>query len=474
MIPKYITSGFLTPEEIIYSVKKVIGERKSFIISENLRQIDEDGPARYYMDPSRVMYRDRNQTQTPNQRFLANPSFTLLSNKDAYQKSFENYISYKINPMIWFINEHKVKSLLDPFARWGERLLASVITNIKYVGCDPHILSHESYAALIQGLSPPKRSVVHSQSFEDYVIDESFDMMYLYLLAMPPEDSDDIKVLSAISKAWNNLQEGKRLIVHADQTTKPQLQKITVFLKTQQSEPPTEYSLDKNGELGSVIFSWKKPRITSVGITNSITVKKKIYRAPEGLISLGIPPFLRIMSDVMHYVADIYDSVVHKIANNLYPKTKLIVHLPKTHKIFNLQSPKSVSFHTYDSLFKDELEKVKVTITASNQLIPTNLDSDIFEATLATALKFNLPSKGNNFIEPERIWLSESEPVVIRALLQVWKKAILLIITKGPTETIRSGIPLYERRRVLIYRFPKSHPDEMKNSYGRSTDYIMI
>lgn len=62
----------------------------------------------------------------------------------------DNYSSFDVTTMLDVFSKYNVKSIYDPCAGWGERLLACGINDISYIGCDINADLHTGYNKLVQ------------------------------------------------------------------------------------------------------------------------------------------------------------------------------------------------------------------------------------------------------------------------------------------------------------------------------------
>src|SRR5690606_6766490 len=77
-----------------------------------------------------------------------------------------------------------IDSWLDISAGWGDRLIASIVRGVRYVGVDPYVELHEGYKEIISTLAPKNmqhRYTMICDGFEnDYFIgheEERFDLV---------------------------------------------------------------------------------------------------------------------------------------------------------------------------------------------------------------------------------------------------------------------------------------------------------
>lgn len=76
----------------------------------------------------------------------------------------DNYSSFDAGGMLNVFSRYNVKSVYDPCAGWGERLLACGANNIPYVGCDINSDLHIGYDKLIQHYGLQNVSVICDDS----------------------------------------------------------------------------------------------------------------------------------------------------------------------------------------------------------------------------------------------------------------------------------------------------------------------
>lgn len=76
----------------------------------------------------------------------------------------DNYSSFDVTTMLDVFSKYNVKSIYDPCAGWGERLLACGINNISYIGCDINPDLHVGYNKLIQHYELQNVSVICDDS----------------------------------------------------------------------------------------------------------------------------------------------------------------------------------------------------------------------------------------------------------------------------------------------------------------------
>ena len=70
--------------------------------------------------------------------------------REELYNSVKECSSFKSINMIYLVKLFNAKSVLDPSSGWGDRLIAAMSCNIRYVGVDPNILLHTKYKEMIK------------------------------------------------------------------------------------------------------------------------------------------------------------------------------------------------------------------------------------------------------------------------------------------------------------------------------------
>ena len=78
--------------------------------------------------------------------------------REELYNSVKECSSFKSLNMIYLIKLFNVKSVLDPSSGWGDRLIAAMSCNIRYVGVDPNYLLHSVYNEMIDFFVPKTKS----------------------------------------------------------------------------------------------------------------------------------------------------------------------------------------------------------------------------------------------------------------------------------------------------------------------------
>src|SRR5690606_7588780 len=62
--------------------------------------------------------------------------------------------NFRITLALSLIDFFGIDSWLDISAGWGDRLIASIVRGVRYVGVDPYVELHEGYKEIISTLAP--------------------------------------------------------------------------------------------------------------------------------------------------------------------------------------------------------------------------------------------------------------------------------------------------------------------------------
>jgi hypothetical protein len=91
--------------------------------------------------------------------------------------------NFKITVALIILNYFKPKKWLDISAGWGDRLIASILYNIKiYESCDPNLDLHNAYKNIIDEMVEPKKRknyIIHKNGFiESKIKNKNFDILF--------------------------------------------------------------------------------------------------------------------------------------------------------------------------------------------------------------------------------------------------------------------------------------------------------
>lgn len=137
------------------------------------------------------------------------------------------------NPGIikFFINRFNAKTVLDPFAGWGDRLLGAMSSNVDiYTGIDPNSCLHPAYRKMIDLFTPYisnqniKIEMIKS-GFENYQPQREYDLVF----SSPPYFDYEIYTHESTQSISGKNNEN----VWYQQFLKPSIEKCTYYLKNE-------------------------------------------------------------------------------------------------------------------------------------------------------------------------------------------------------------------------------------------------
>ena len=101
--------------------------------------------------------------------------------REELYNSIKECSSFKSLNMIYLIKLFNVKSVLDPSSGWGDRLIAAMACNIRYVGVDPNYLLHQVYQEMIKFFMPLKKykkfTMIEGKIQDVKLPNDKFDMV---------------------------------------------------------------------------------------------------------------------------------------------------------------------------------------------------------------------------------------------------------------------------------------------------------
>jgi hypothetical protein len=85
-----------------------------------------------------------------------NKIITPITMREQLYKNVKECTSFRPLNLTFILQLYNAKSVLDFSAGWGDRLLACLATNIRYIGVDPNRLLHPKYKEMIEFFAQPK------------------------------------------------------------------------------------------------------------------------------------------------------------------------------------------------------------------------------------------------------------------------------------------------------------------------------
>lgn len=162
-----IANANFKPHELEYNGEQIL------IVSKNTDYGDTGAISDMFQEHNRLRARFVGAKYSPNDFFYAYPevvaadciktyvdrpgsTMTPANVREAlYWQSSE---CSAFNPVIlmYFINCFGARSVLDPCAGWGDRLIGAMVTGVRYVGIDPNADLHPGYEAIKHFFMPDK------------------------------------------------------------------------------------------------------------------------------------------------------------------------------------------------------------------------------------------------------------------------------------------------------------------------------
>lgn len=107
-------------------------------------------------------------------------TITPVTLRESLYYSVKECSAFKPLNMIYIIKLLNIKSVLDPCSGWGDRLIASMATDIRYVGIDPNHELHPVYDKMISffGKSKKKYTMINDTIQHAKLPNEKFDMIF--------------------------------------------------------------------------------------------------------------------------------------------------------------------------------------------------------------------------------------------------------------------------------------------------------
>lgn len=100
--------------------------------------------------------------------------------RDSIYENVKECTSFRPANLKFIIELYKVKSVLDFSSGWGDRLIAALATNVRYVGVDPNHLLHSNYKKMVKFFAPKSKKIT---MIEDTIQNaklpnEKFDLVF--------------------------------------------------------------------------------------------------------------------------------------------------------------------------------------------------------------------------------------------------------------------------------------------------------
>lgn len=144
---------------------------------------------RYDEQYSQEDYWNKNKHKLVNELLSKNYTYRHLNNRFLYnylnESVYENVIgcnNFRPGLLVGFIKLYNAKSVLDFSAGWGDRLIAAIAMNIRYVGVDPNENVHIGYNKIIEtlGNNDKNKYTMIKSPFQDAILpkNELYDIVF--------------------------------------------------------------------------------------------------------------------------------------------------------------------------------------------------------------------------------------------------------------------------------------------------------
>lgn len=123
--------------------------------------------------------------------------------REVVYQEIKECTSFKPLNLIYFIKKFKAKSVLDFSSGWGDRLLACIATNTRYIGVDPNKDLHPNYQKMIEFFGFKKATMLLGKIQDVKLPKEKVDLIF----TSPPYFNMEIytnkgKVMESNEKEW--------------------------------------------------------------------------------------------------------------------------------------------------------------------------------------------------------------------------------------------------------------------------------
>ena len=402
--------------------------------------------------------------------------------------------SFKSLNMIYLVKLFNVKSVLDPSSGWGDRLIAAMSCNIRYVGVDPNYLLHPVYKEMIEFFVPKSKYKQYTMIKDKIQVadlpSEKFDMV----LTSPPyfkieqysnrgnvidkNENEWFKnfMIPMINKTTSKLNDcGKLVLIVNQMKYEKYVYKMLSYIYDNihglHYLGVISYS-NKNMDNPQPMWIWQKSKKIPIELYNpDIEISKHsiniIMKNKSKKINFNVFRDDNLIGGTKQRA--LVDLILHvrkknsKITNFIYAgpntgyaqialaycckltKTKAVLFLNKpnikiyteSNKLTNLTkyaiSQKTVELHEINngSIKNLELEASKYNIqNAHNSYI---LSFGGYEKMYMKYLEKNIISAMSKNINPKRLWIVAGSATILNVLYKIFPKTYFMVVQVGRT-----------------------------------------
>jgi 16S rRNA G966 N2-methylase RsmD len=416
---------------------------------------------------SPLEYYNKNIEKLARQTIAKGPITPNLLREELYF-SIKECSAFKPTNMTYIIKLLNIKSVLDPSSGWGDRLVAAMATDIRYVGVDPNTDLHPVYDKMIKffGKSTKKYTMIENTIQDAKLPNEKFDMVF----TSPPyfkieqynnrgriKDVDEHQwfenfMKPMINKTVDKLNNGGYLVLVINQLPHEQyIKRMIQYIYDNKLE------LHYFGVIGYVneamknpqpMWIWGKcPRVPKFLYNPPMVITQHTYNKIKFSVfrddALMAGTKQRAIVDVLQKINKkkfIYAGPVQGFAQIALAYGARLTH--KTAVLFLIkQHPRAdlTQFAlTFDSVELHEIENgyLKKLQECAEKYHKENSDSYLLsfgcdEKTYADVLKKNIKESIPKNISPKRIWIVAGSATVLNALYNVFPKTYFMVVQVG-------------------------------------------
>lgn len=402
-----------------------------------------------------------------------NKKITPHTLRETLYSNVKECSSFKSSLMLYVIKLFNVKSVLDPCSGWGDRLVAAMAADVRYVGVDPNKLLHPVYQEMISFFvsknNQKKYKMIENTIQEAILPNQKFDLVF----TSPPYfkieqysnrgriiENNEVEwfenfMKPMIDKTYEKLKYGGRLVIVINQlphehyiqsmieyihdkiydlhylgvigysnTTKSNPQPMWIWQKDKQVpeilyNPPIIITDHKYNNISFKVFrddnliGGTKQR-AMVSTLNKIDKEKIIYAGPtSGLAQVAIA----YSAKLLHKTAVLF---LNKLKNKQSDLTKLALS-------FN-----SVELHEIENGHLNKLIDCAKKYNKKNKnsyMISLGGNEPTYIKELIKNIKKSLPKS----INPIRIWIVAGSATILNVLYKIFPKTHFMVVQVGKT-----------------------------------------
>ena len=394
---------------------------------------------------------------------------TPITLREEVYLSVKECSPFKPTNMIYIIKLFNVKSVLDPSSGWGDRLIAAMSMNIRYVGVDPNTELHPIYNEMIEFFIPKKnrhKYLMIDDTIQDAKLpNEKFDLVFTsppYFKIEQYNNRGRVKDVNEdewfnnfmkpmINKTSDKLNEGGHLVLVINQLPHEHyIQKMIDYIYYNKK------NLHYLGVIGYVNESMVNPQPMWIW-KNSKTIPTILYNPPisikhyefnkikfhvfnddkliGGTKQRALVPLLEnIKKQKFIYAGPVqgYAQVALAYTAELTHKTAVLFlekKTPRTDITKLALTFKNVELHEIENGYLKKLQECAEVYHKNNPnsyLISFGGNEPLYTKELEKNMMIAIPP-----VKPKRIWIVAGSGVVLNALYKIFPKAQFMAVQVG-------------------------------------------